>query len=193
MSASTADSLVTSLPPRSGCFLKYADYLVACSDMLAAILPGRNCHDMLYNESIADVLSVLVSFVWGLRISEVQAINSADMTRFGLFVVHGKKASATRVVSIPFSRSTLRRIYSTPIRTYVCGRDYAKQHRIASKYVTPYFPADFVGAKVTHLGRRLFIADVYRNSTIGETAEAIGHRDSKNTNHYLNRREPSHG
>lgn len=188
-----SDTAKHPLSPRNTSFLTNADYKQAVCRFLDETPASSLNTDRLEAHDQCALLACLITLIYGLRISETQAISSKHLTRFGLFMVPGKKQSAARLIHIPFSAAVLTSLISAPGIYTIFPKQY---HAITSVWKKIFVvKKSLLGspAPILHTGRHLLIQDINNVLGLNAAREIIGHRDVKNTILYILKRKEYHG
>lgn len=136
------------------------------------------------NISETDKAVIEIMFNYGLRISEVLAINSKSINSRNQIIIKGLKGSSDRLVT-PVISST----YWRKVKMYNCqdhtlnGRFY--YYRLFKKLGFTSHAAGNKKNSVTHSFRHNFITEIMKQTDNIEIAkELIGHKNSNSTKYY---------
>lgn len=143
--------------------------------------------DTILSESFYQpaLAAILICKMWGLRISEVLRISSADFSPYGIVFIRSSKKSRNRVIYIPFEPQVLKQIRNADPHFLIFPVPESQCIRIAKALHSTFSHA--VGARIqrTHAGRYEFARWLMSITTQDDVQYIMGHLDSKNTQCYL--------
>ena len=145
-------------------------------------------NSILSNQRIPQVERVMIELIYrnGLRVSELLRIKGTDIMLNGSFIIRASKFSSNRIGFVINSADYLQNFRSFP--GYIFA-DY-NRHFVYYLFKRHGISAQIIGNQnkaVTHVLRHQAIENLQRaTNDSAVTAQAIGHRSKKSTEHYLN-------
>ena len=145
-------------------------------------------NSILTNKYIPQVERVMIELIYrnGLRVSELLRIKGTDIMSNGSFIIRASKFSSNRIGFVINNADYLQNFRSFP--GYVFS-DY-NRHFVYYLFKRLGIGAQIIGNRnkaVTHVLRHQAIENLQRaTEDSAATAQAIGHRSKKSTEHYLN-------
>jgi len=112
-------------------------------------------------------------------------LNSLDYCENDNFIVHGRKGSSDRLVTLPELAFELRRARDIDYRPFACISRYTVLRQL--KAVGIYYKDESMNkARISHLFRFRFLEMVNKHDLKADSIrKIIGHKSVKSTNHYL--------
>ena len=145
-------------------------------------------NSILSNQRIPQVERVMIELIYrnGLRVSELLRIKGTDIMLNGSFIIRASKFSSNRIGFVINNSEYLQSFRSFP--GYIFA-DY-NRHFVYYLFKRRGISAQIIGNQnkaVTHVLRHQAIENLQRaTNDSAVTAQAIGHRSKKSTEHYLN-------
>ena len=145
-------------------------------------------NSILSNKYIPQVERVMIELIYrnGLRVSELLRIKGTDIMSNGSFIIRASKFSSNRIGFVIDNADYLQNFRSFP--GYVFG-DY-NRHFVYYLFKRRGISSQIIGNQnkaVTHVLRHQAIENLQRaTKDSAATAQAIGHRSKRSTEHYLN-------
>lgn len=145
-------------------------------------------NSILSNQRIPQVERVMIELIYrnGLRVSELLRIKGTDIMLNGSFIIRASKFSSNRIGFVINNSEYLQSFRSFP--GYIFA-DY-NRHFVYYLFKRHGISAQIIGNQnkaVTHVLRHQAIENLQRaTNDSAVTAQAIGHRSKKSTEHYLN-------
>ncbi len=145
-------------------------------------------NSILSNRLIPEVEKVMIELIYrnGLRVSELLRIRGTDIMQNGSFIIRASKFSENRIGFIVNGAQWFQSWRSFPGEVF---RDY-NRHFVYYLFKRRGISAQIIGNQnkaVTHVLRHQAIENLQRaTNDSAATAQAIGHRSKRSTEHYLN-------
>lgn len=145
-------------------------------------------NSILSNRMIPEVERVMIELIYrnGLRVSELLRIRGADIMQNGSFIIRASKFSDNRIGFIVTGAQWFQSWRSFP--GYIFA-DY-NRHFVYYMFKKHGISAQIIGNQnkaVTHVLRHQAIENLQKaTNDSAVTAQAIGHRSKRSTEHYLN-------
>ena len=145
-------------------------------------------NSILSNQRIPQVERVMIELIYrnGLRVSELLRIKGTDIMLNGSFIIRASKFSQNRIGFVVDNARWLQSYRSYPGFIFA---DY-NRHFVYYLFKRHGISAQIIGNQnkaVTHVLRHQAIENLQRaTNDSAATAQAIGHRSKKSTEHYLN-------
>lgn len=145
-------------------------------------------NSILSNKLIPQVERVMIELIYrnGLRVSELLRIKGTDIMPNGSFIIRASKFSQNRIGFVVDNAEWLQSFRSYPSFIFA---DY-NRHFVYYLFKRRGISSQIIGNQnkaVTHVLRHQAIENLQRaTNDSAVTAQAIGHRSKKSTEHYLN-------
>lgn len=143
---------------------------------------------IISNKHIPEVERVMIELIWrnGLRVSELLRIKGTDVMSNGSFIIHASKHSENRIGFIVDGLPFLESWRGVPAYIFDCYDRHFVYYMFKRLGISSNIKGNSNRA-VTHVLRHQAIENINRATNSSEaTAQVIGHRSKRSTEHYLN-------